>query len=479
MATNSLKGSPSVPETLPPKKRNQSDISAEPIFKTPSPFWRQNGSRRHQEPVPLSLLDLHSANTYTSLWPEMTYDPNPVLAHTLGNVAFPTWGHNFVSYDCPMTWSDSDRSDPVTRSFWWAPSHWNYTATEPREPSAKNHPGLHNQCGPPVIKPVPQSFMSQYSSRVLNRDAPRGEEMRPPFQEERWGAAQWEEKPYVQRAPHRWRARRNISMKQGPPPLTEPGAELAQHKNYSELRNSPQPKVAKTGDLHHQKPSGAYPSCSNIEQLKSRSEVHTRNELPLMAMSGNAESQKLRETTLNFTRLMSCFVEGSLIELAGGKLKRVEDLKMEDFEHCTELCPELSLRRFTVQKITCSRVPGLTCLEVELQDDIHSKMCLEVCEEYPLFVCARGWSSCRPERTARLCCLRCLQLHPGDVCLALTPTPTPPAPPTQPDADEEREDCTERSGDTTTLGKPRRRHSSAPQLRNVSQHQTRLLKGLF
>ena len=48
--------------------------------------------------------------------------------------------------------------------------------------------------------------------------------------------------------------------------------------------------------------------------------------------------------------------------------------------------------------------------------------------EYPFFVRGRGWSSCCPERTARLCGLSCGQLSVGDVCLALTPA-SPSGPP--------------------------------------------------
>lgn len=49
---------------------------------------------------------------------------------------------------------------------------------------------------------------------------------------------------------------------------------------------------------------------------------------------------------------------------------------------------------------------------------------LTVLEEYPFFVRDRGWSSCSPQRSADLYGLHCRQLSPGDVCLALTPTPS-------------------------------------------------------
>ncbi|XP_026879126.2 uncharacterized protein LOC113585672 [Electrophorus electricus] len=477
MATNGLKGSPSTPENLPPKKRNpresQCSASAEPVFKTPSPFWKQNGlkaPRRPREPVPISLLGLHSADSYHPLWPEVTSDPNPVLTRTLGNVAFPTWGQNLVSCEHRAMWSDPDKSDPVTRSFCWGASHWNCLGTETRDASVTSLQSLHGQYGPPVVKPVPQSLASHYTRGVLNRDATREGETRLHFEEESGSTAQWQEKLYIQQALHDWRARKDYSVNRGPLPHAEPGTEFLRHKYYSEFRDSPQEKVVKTEDLQHQELSGAYPSFPSTERSETRSDAHTRDELPLMAVSENAESRRQLEPAASST-LLSCFAEGSLIELAGGKLKRVEDLKMEDFEYCTELCPELSLRRFTVQKIIGSHTPGLICLEVELEDGFSSKMSLEVCEEYPLFACARGWASCQPERTARLCSLRCHQLRPGDLCLALTPTPTPAAPPAAPPAQaetgDEQENGTKRPVERATLRTARKRHSSAPALRNV------------
>lgn len=49
---------------------------------------------------------------------------------------------------------------------------------------------------------------------------------------------------------------------------------------------------------------------------------------------------------------------------------------------------------------------------------------MKVLVEYPFFVQHRGWSSCCPQRTLQLYGLPCRQLMEGDVCLALTPTPT-------------------------------------------------------
>lgn len=128
---------------------------------------------------------------------------------------------------------------------------------------------------------------------------------------------------------------------------------------------------------------------------------------------------------------------------------------------------------------------------------LYASVCLlqelvDVYVEYPFFVRGRGWSSCSPQRTARLCGLQCHQLSVGDVCLALTPVLAPQAP--QPATSEpktspeklEEEGCEPlkaphpQSGPSTLLPtRPgeqalepkrgaeavRRRHFSAPELR--------------
>ncbi|XP_041745081.2 uncharacterized protein LOC121575856 [Coregonus clupeaformis] len=129
--------------------------------------------------------------------------------------------------------------------------------------------------------------------------------------------------------------------------------------------------------------------------------------------------------------LLSHFAAGSLIELKDGRLRRVEDLQTEDFLIGAEACPELRLSCCTVQHISLSTAPSLSRLLILLQEE-HSQEFLDVYVEYPFFVRGRGWSSCCPQRTARLCGLRCHQLSVGDVCLALIPTSPSVPPPTQP-----------------------------------------------
>ncbi|XP_062315218.1 ataxin-1-like [Osmerus eperlanus] len=120
--------------------------------------------------------------------------------------------------------------------------------------------------------------------------------------------------------------------------------------------------------------------------------------------------------------LLPHFAKGSLIELAGGRLKRVEELRTEDFLRSADTSPEFHLSTCTVLLITHGNAHGFNHLQVLLTDR-NTQELLTVLVEYPFFVRDQGWSSCCPQRTLQLYGLPCRQLTEGDVCLALTPTP--------------------------------------------------------
>ncbi|XP_077411402.1 uncharacterized protein LOC144041235 [Vanacampus margaritifer] len=120
--------------------------------------------------------------------------------------------------------------------------------------------------------------------------------------------------------------------------------------------------------------------------------------------------------------LLPHFTKGSLIELASGQLKQVEELQTEDFLRSADTSPEFHLSTCTVLLISPSGAQGVSHLQVHLTDR-NTQELLKVLVEYPFFVQDQGWSSCCPRRTAQLYGLSCRQLTEGDVCLALTPTP--------------------------------------------------------
>nr|XP_020448307.1 uncharacterized protein LOC109955967 isoform X1 [Monopterus albus]XP_020448308.1 uncharacterized protein LOC109955967 isoform X1 [Monopterus albus] len=129
-----------------------------------------------------------------------------------------------------------------------------------------------------------------------------------------------------------------------------------------------------------------------------------------------------------FPWLLPHFAAGSLIELIDGRLRQVEHLQTEDFLLGSLACPDLRLSYCTVQSIFPSVSSSSISRLLILLHDPQSQELVDVYVEYPFFVRGQGWSSCNPQRTARLCGLQCRQLSVGDVCLALTPISAPQPP---------------------------------------------------
>ncbi|MCJ8728318.1 hypothetical protein PDJAM_G00003040 [Pangasius djambal] len=113
------------------------------------------------------------------------------------------------------------------------------------------------------------------------------------------------------------------------------------------------------------------------------------------------------------------FMKGSIIQLADGELKRVEDLRTEDFLQSAEVSRELKIDSSTVERIDSSRTPDAVIIQFSVGEH-KAQVCVEVLVEYPFFVFGQGWSSCCPDRTTQLLALSCAKLSVGDVCISLT-----------------------------------------------------------
>ncbi|XP_072308090.1 ataxin-1-like [Eucyclogobius newberryi] len=155
----------------------------------------------------------------------------------------------------------------------------------------------------------------------------------------------------------------------------------------------------------------------------SSSALKSRENLKVKSVRLQTPRQPPTLTSLPW--LLPHFEEGSLIELQDGRLQRVENLQTEDFLLGALACPDVRLSCCTVQRICTLEPPPYVCRLLLLLHEPHSQELVDVYMEYPFFVWDRGWSSCCPQRTARLCGLQCRQLSVGDVCLALTPVSAP------------------------------------------------------
>ncbi|XP_017048343.1 uncharacterized protein LOC108092965 isoform X2 [Drosophila ficusphila] len=123
----------------------------------------------------------------------------------------------------------------------------------------------------------------------------------------------------------------------------------------------------------------------------------------------------------------SCFRRGSYIELASGALRRVEDIRTEDFIQSALRSQLFELREATVVRI--DRAGSASHVTITFSYDTqHTKLDLEVLPGHPMFVYGQGWASCNPPLSLQLYELKCQQLQVGDICLSLVPREQPVAP---------------------------------------------------
>ncbi|KAL0271317.1 UNVERIFIED_CONTAM: hypothetical protein PYX00_008444 [Menopon gallinae] len=121
----------------------------------------------------------------------------------------------------------------------------------------------------------------------------------------------------------------------------------------------------------------------------------------------------------NNNLLPSNFTKGSLIQLANGELRRVEDVTTEELVSSAERCPAFRLDPSTVVRIEESD-HGTVLLT--LSYGVHKKTIeIESTLEHPYFVYGQGWASCSPERTMNYYGLQCHRLQVGDICISLSP----------------------------------------------------------
>ncbi|XP_054288222.1 WAS/WASL-interacting protein family member 3-like isoform X1 [Macrosteles quadrilineatus] len=119
------------------------------------------------------------------------------------------------------------------------------------------------------------------------------------------------------------------------------------------------------------------------------------------------------------------FNKGSLIQLANGELRKVEDMRTEDFVSSAERSPALRLDPSTVVRIdTSPSNKGYNLLTLSYGEN-RNQVEFESAVGHPYFVYGQGWASCDPDKTLTLYGLRCHQLQVGDICISLSPRATP------------------------------------------------------
>ncbi|KAG6444777.1 ataxin-1 [Manduca sexta] len=125
------------------------------------------------------------------------------------------------------------------------------------------------------------------------------------------------------------------------------------------------------------------------------------------------------------------FCRGALIRLEDGSLRRVEEMRTEDFVMSADRSGDLALTQCTLLRL---EERGDKLALTLTYDRNRSKVELESTVEHPFFVYGRGWASCKPERTLAQYGLHVQRLQVGDVCVSLVLRKHAPAAPAAPPA---------------------------------------------
>ncbi|KAK2830408.1 hypothetical protein Q5P01_018339 [Channa striata] len=171
-------------------------------------------------------------------------------------------------------------------------------------------------------------------------------------------------------------------------------------------------------------PKGEAPEthAGSYQQATSGAVVQAQLHLPIVPVPPGlvAAAHPPPSSTVVPPSLPPYFIKGSIIQLADGELKRVEDLKTEDFIQSAEISSELKIDSSTVERIEGSHTsPNFAVVQFSVGEH-RAQVSVEVLLEYPFFVFGQGWSSCCPDRTTQLLELPCTKLSVGDVCISLT-----------------------------------------------------------
>ncbi|KAK9701090.1 Ataxin-1 and HBP1 module (AXH) [Popillia japonica] len=196
-----------------------------------------------------------------------------------------------------------------------------------------------------------------------------------------------------------------------PPPPPQPNATVT--------TNSFKVPSGKEGSLKHRiltRPEDNVPLQRAAIDLQrtNASETH-RNWIPSTVSPPQSPGKSFNNNTVPVN-----FSKGSLIQLANGALRKVEDMKTEDFVLSAEKSPELRLENSTVIKIEENPITRTVTITLTYNQR-RTQAEVEYPLEHPFFICGKGWASCNTERTFHIYGLKVHQLQVGDVIISLTP----------------------------------------------------------
>ncbi|OQR72205.1 hypothetical protein BIW11_10534 [Tropilaelaps mercedesae] len=113
------------------------------------------------------------------------------------------------------------------------------------------------------------------------------------------------------------------------------------------------------------------------------------------------------------------FKRGSVIRLADGKLRTVEQVSTEDLVQSAESTPGVQIDSSRVLRLEPAHQPHAILITFAVTSS-KQEVSVESPVDRPFFVFNRGWSSCDPPKTLHKLGLQCHKLQPGDICVTLS-----------------------------------------------------------
>lgn len=171
-------------------------------------------------------------------------------------------------------------------------------------------------------------------------------------------------------------------------------------------------------------PSFHLPSAGMLNTRQQPSQPNPAHTRPMAANTASDISTSTSSSTTSLPSSLSTvtppyFKKGSLIQLASGEMKKVEDLETEDFVDSAKHCPDLSIEHATVVRLEPVQSSGLLLLSFTVGKR-GGGATISTSPDHPFFVYGHGWSSCSPSLTMARYSLSAHQLTVGDTCISLT-----------------------------------------------------------
>ncbi|XP_021943819.1 putative uncharacterized protein DDB_G0291608 [Folsomia candida] len=199
------------------------------------------------------------------------------------------------------------------------------------------------------------------------------------------------------------------------------GQSAQQHSYPSSPRSGP--STPKSPSVHQVKFS--FSSGSSKENQWSANKQGAKSGVRNDSSSSSSSNEGNVPWPVEQMPILEAFRRGSLIKLANGDLRPVEDLKTEDFiQAVANLSGTLKIIHCTVLSIQQSDAKNgnsLCKVTMTVGSQLQNQqVVVPSTPEQPFFVLGRGWSSLSPKTTEKLLQLPCSPLAVGDICITLS-----------------------------------------------------------